>query len=383
MTPSFAPVDARDFHATLQASPRRAGRFAAAGTLPPLAIEVDGVGAYTYSLADDRIAITHEVGSAPVHVKLDTGAFTQFAHELLTVTGLQITRKVNYQAGDYFGFAAWEPVLRWLYSGRPLYDPADFADLEPSGGFDWSASDDELTGNLARHGYLVLRGVYTPAEVDLLAAEVERIRAGATTADRQSWWTTRPDGSDAVCQLLYTNLQSDAIAALDADPRIERIARLVVEPVVSGSTCGNGTFAVLKNPLASSGLTNLPWHIDCGLGGHPVLCPGVNIGIQLTAANFETGAMRFLAGSHNRTVVTRLGEPAGPVALVEAQPGDVTVHLGHMLHEAPPPTGDAGRRTLYVSMVPPGTPEYLGYRNGYDHMLFDADGDGHVSFDAG
>jgi hypothetical protein len=39
----------------------------------------------------------------------------------------------------------------------------------------------------------------------------------------------------------------------------------------------------------ATGLSDLPWHRDCGLGGHPVTCPTLNVGIQLDAAT-ATGA---------------------------------------------------------------------------------------------
>ena len=30
---------------------------------------------------------------------------------------------------------------------------------------------------------------------------------------------------------------------------------------------------IFKLPQASDGLANLPWHRDCGMGGHSVMCP--------------------------------------------------------------------------------------------------------------
>jgi hypothetical protein len=40
------------------------------------------------------------------------------------------------------------------------------------------------------------------------------------------------------------------------------------------------------------------------------------------------------------------------------EPGDCTVHFGHTLHAAPPPTGELavgehGRRTFYLAFAPP------------------------------
>jgi hypothetical protein len=63
---------------------------------------------------------------------------------------------------------------------------------------------------------------------------------------------------------------------------------------------------------------------------------------------------------------------------VDTRPGDVTVHYGHLLHAAPPPTGDGpGRRALYVSYVRPATIEYIGPGHGYNDVLFERDGSVH------
>ena len=60
---------------------------------------------------------------------------------------------------------------------------------------------------------------------------------------------------------------------------------------------------------------------------------------------------------------------------IDTEPGDVTVHLGHLLHAAPSPTGDGpGRRALYASYVRPATIEYLGPMHGYNDVLFERDG---------
>jgi ectoine hydroxylase-related dioxygenase (phytanoyl-CoA dioxygenase family) len=61
-----------------------------------------------------------------------------------------------------------------------------------------------------------------------------------------------------------------------------------------------------------------------------------------------------------------------PVVSLETEPGDVTVHFGHTLHSAPPPTdrSSAGRRALYLTFVPPLTFEMIGPGQGYNDVLF-------------
>jgi ectoine hydroxylase-related dioxygenase (phytanoyl-CoA dioxygenase family) len=102
------------------------------------------------------------------------------------------------------------------------------------------------------------------------------------------------------------------------------------------------------------GLADLPWHRDCGLGGHPVLCPALNMGIQLEAASAEAGRLHFLPGSHrgscHRGDMDRWRAAA---VTVDTAPGDLTVHVGDVFHAAPSPTGcGPGRRALYLTFAP-------------------------------
>ena len=53
----------------------------------------------------------------------------------------------------------------------------------------------------------------------------------------------------------------------------------------------------------------------------------------------------------------------------------MTVHFGHTLHAAPPPTDHRapGRRALYLTFVPPITFEMVGPGEGYNDVLFARD----------
>ena len=79
------------------------------------------------------------------------------------------------------------------------------------------------------------------------------------------------------------------------------------------------------------------------------------MGIQLDRADAANGQLWFLPGSHRHG--GPLGDPwAGdhPIVAIDAEPGDVTVHYGHVLHAAPAPSApDAGRRAVYVGFSRP------------------------------
>jgi ectoine hydroxylase-related dioxygenase (phytanoyl-CoA dioxygenase family) len=105
---------------------------------------------------------------------------------------------------------------------------------------------------------------------------------------------------------------------------------------------------VIKNPDVVEGLSDLPWHRDCGLGGHPITCPTINIGLQLDAATAETGRLHVVPGTW-RFSCHRRDLDRAPAVAIDTEPGDCTVHFGDVMHAAPPPTGAGpGRRAIYT-----------------------------------
>ena len=191
--------------------------------------------------------------------------------------------------------------------------------------------------------------------------------------DRRSWWTT-VDGREVCNRVNYLNDESARIAALGADPRFLAIAALGGDDLRDAHDRLDGNGVVIKVPGSSGGLADLPWHRDCGMGGHPVKCPMLNVGIQLDrrhrghrAAPDDPG----IAPGHVPLAERPRGR-APPVVALTTEPGDVTVHFGHTLHAAPPPRDPdaAGRRALYLSFVPPLTFEMVGPGQGYNDVLF-------------
>ena len=71
-----------------------------------------------------------------------------------------------------------------------------------------------------------------------------------------------------------------------------------------------------------------------------------------------------------------------PVVAVDTEPGDVTIHYGHVLHRAGSPTGEGGRRALYATFVQEHAFDVIGPRQSYNDVLF-ATADGGVFDDRG
>ncbi len=66
------------------------------------------------------------------------------------------------------------------------------------------------------------------------------------------------------------------------------------------ASADEGVSVIWKRPSMREGLGDLPWHRDCGMGGHAVMCPMLIASVFLTPATPETGELRMLPGSWQR-----------------------------------------------------------------------------------
>lgn len=362
-------------------------RLAAAGArgLAPLTLRVGG-DACTLRL--DGAEVTAAPGSDPeagcVVTFRGADEVAWFVAELTSAPGAHVLGHVTYAVGGYPEFDQWEPALRALLHGRPVFDPAAVDRSRLHRDFTVDSADTDIGAHFAEFGFAVVRDVFTTAEVDALNAEIDALIASAEPGTPHTWWTRRSDGSDALCQYHYAGLASAVVGALDDDPRTHRFAALADSGQQPCGDAGNGHFVVQKHAEATEGLTDLPWHIDCGLGGHPVNCPSLHVGVQLTPSNPATGAFMVVPGTHRSSVRRPDGAVPDdwPVVTVDTRPGDVTLHATHILHAAPhPTTGGPARRTLYLGYKRPEARAWLGERRSFDDYLFAPDG--HVRFPPG
>ena len=353
---------------------------AAAGSLRPIAFRLPDGRAWTYAVDGGGISVRPGEDGAATIVALDEASWSDLVNEVHTCFGLLYAGKVGFPLGGFEHLDRWEAVLRALYVGRPPYDPAAVADLDLGRTFTLDSLDD-AAAFLRRTGFALVRDVFTTDEIAPVRDEVARTRLERRPGDGHTWWAKDADGIDVCCRLIYSTDLSSTIESFVADERLDRLGALAGVPLVRTDDRLDGVSVVLKNPAVVEGLSDLPWHRDCGLGGHPVLCPVVLLGIQLDPANERTGQLRFLAGSHLTTggLPVPGTEDQLPIVGIDAEPGDVTVHFGHVLHVAPPPS-DPGpaRRTMYVAYDNPAVLDVIPERQGYNDVLFTMNEDGRV-----
>ncbi len=385
----FGRLDFDSFHReTLPARLAAAGDVftaADAAVVRPLAFALPDGRAYTYVPGGRTFTVEAGVERAATVAEVGEERWVDFAWELRTCFALFYAEDLVVTRGRFWELARWEPALRAAFSGQAVYDldrptpvtGADGAPLDLDRSFSLDDDDAEIADFLQRAGYVHLTGVLAPDEIEALSGDVDAGVAAARPDDRRSWWTT-VDGREVCNRVNYLNDGFPRIAALGEDPRFTRIAALSGHDLRDAPDRLDGNGVVIKVPGASSGLADLPWHRDCGMGGHPVKCPMLNVGIQLDAATAAAGQLHMIPGSHRGT--SRLPSDDEARALgarpLATSPGDVTVHFGHTLHAAPPPAdrAAAGRRALYLSFVPPSLFEMVAPGQGYNDVLFVRDG---------
>ncbi len=328
-----------------------------------LTFVVDG-DSITYRSHDGRIRTEIGGEQADTVVRLSAAAWGDLVGQMRTIIGLLLGGDLDIVVGSFEQVVDWEPILRYLHAGIPPYDPtrADFGGRDPSVSFPADADDAELAAQLRTMGYLHVTGVFSPDEMAAANREIDRLASMAQRGDNESWWVTNEDGSSALCRLVYASLRSPVLAALERDPRIARLGTLLDPTLAIAPDRMEGAAVLLKVPGTTTGLSNIPWHQDCGTGGHAMFCPSVAVGIQLTGSSAETGNLKVVPGSHGQSL--KLGWDARgeevPVVSIDTEPGDVTIHIQDVMHASPPPTGAGLRRTMYVTHYPPSLWDHIG-----------------------
>lgn len=278
--------------------------------------------------------------------------FSDLVNDVRSAVAVMIANEPVMARGKIFHLLKWEPVLRATIDGRPAWEPgavtfvdATGAPLDLDRSFTLDDDPDEMRHFLAEAGFLHVRSVFTPDEMDDLQVEIERWRGQMTPDDNRAWYAKV--GGDRVC-VRVTNLGRD-----DVDfPHASRLAPI---GALTGEDRRYAGSDLLVKPIGvEEGISDLPWHRDCELGMHSYRCQSLTCGVSVTASGPDNGQLGVIAGSHRVNVtILQHDEVDLPRVFLATERGDVTVHLSCALHCATPPVHST-RYVTYSSLVLPG-----------------------------
>jgi hypothetical protein len=327
--------------------------------LPPVGFDVDGRG-LTLRLVNGAMAIRDGVDTAGVVAEMDADALSDLVQDWQSTMGLAMTARVRLTAGTMTDWIGWEPALRALLDGRKVHESGDidFVDLdgEPldlDRTFTIDDDREEVANFVEQAGFLHIRGVFDEAEMAAVASDIDEWIARATPDDGESWWATDDRGVSQAVRVLFFYEKSAALRALVDDERYQWIGELTGD----GHRHKGGGEGLVKPLGIVRGLSDLPWHKDCGQGKHSYICNGLTCGISVTGAERKSGALGVIPGSHRANTMATGRDPSLDLVprMIETRTGDVTVHCSDTLHRAHPPV-DRPRKVVYSSFRLPTLP---------------------------
>ena len=334
-----------------------AARGVAVQELPALGLDVDGR-AVTLLAEGGTLTLRAGTKAAGVVATMSPDALSDVVQDLQSTMGLCMTARVQITEGSVNDWIGWEPVLRALFDGRRVHEAGDvtFADadgrpLDLDRTFTVGDDREEIAYFLEEAGFLHLRGVFDEAEMAAVGRDIDAWIARATPDDGASWWATDDQGVDQAVRVLFFLEKSEALRALVADERFAWIAGLTGD----GHVHCNGAEGLVKPLGIVRGLSDLPWHKDCGQGKHAYECNSLTCGISVTGADRVSGALGVIPGSHRANTMATGRDRRLDLAprMLETRVGDITVHCSDTLHRAHPPL-ERPRQVVYTDFrLPP------------------------------
>jgi hypothetical protein len=309
-------------------------------------------GAWTLSLDEGSLRVEAGDEQAAAIVALSDDDLADIVNDLATPMTHVTGGTLRMERGQLGAFLDWWVVLRALVDSRPAYTvgAVTFRDLDGSPldlhrRFTLDDDPGELAHFLAEAGFLHVTGVFTPAEMASIDADMTVAGPTYRRDDGRSWWARTADGKDMAVRLQRFEEHSATAASLLADDRFLAIGRLTNDDYVASTTV-----EALEKPLGVvEGISDVPWHKDCSLGRHAYRCSSLTVGISVTGADDVSGQLRVVAGSHRALVQPAFVRPEWglPVIDLPTSTGDVTVHCSCTLHMAQPPV-ERPRRVMYT-----------------------------------
>ena len=351
-------------------------------------------GSWTYVPRSGSVELVEGEATADAVVAVDLDAWLGLVSDLDTAPGLFYTDRASVPVGNPLRFMRWEPGLRALFHGLPVFDPdnVDLRDLDgepldPTLSFTLDEIGDTGQGGAAaRHflrtaGYLYVPDVFDGDEVAAMLVDAAILADEARPGDMASWWGRDAVGDEVLTRVLRAASRPGLRMLID-DRRLRRVVDTADEAltpkVPDGPEAVDLVTVLWKRPDMAEGLADLPWHRDCGMGGHALNCPSVVLTICLTTGTPEAGELRFLPGSH------RCGFPFVDGTDVEAPEGvglpigfgDVTLHYSDLMHASLPPTSSDGphRISVLLGFAPEAAGHHRGGRHYNDALLINDDG---------
>ena len=306
---------------------------------------------WTMAYEDGRVRVQPGGAERAAHVRITQEQLTDLVHDQATFMGMWAANTIEQSRGTVGHLLNWWLVWRAALDGTPIYTPGaiDLDGIDVTRSFHPDDDPAEMRAFLETAGFLHLESVFAAEEMADVAADMDRAAPTYREGDGRSWWARTADGETRVVRMQGFDKESVTTHGILADPRFLNLAEIPDAGHEFGRKRANNRIEALFKPIGvSEGISDIPWHKDCGLGRHSYDCCGMTVGISVTGADATSGQLRVLAGSHRALIWSGVLQPNLdlPDVPLPTKTGDVTIHLSCTMHMAQPPT-ERERRVMY------------------------------------
>ncbi len=328
----------------------------------PIVFDVDGA-AWTLT-ADARVEIEPGARSdVTASVHLTREQFDDLVNDQQTFMSMWAANKLQQDKGNVGHCLDWWLVLRAAVDGVPIHVPGavtfadrDGAPLDLNRSFRPDDDRDEMRHFLHEAGFLHVRGVFTTDEMAVVSSDMDAALPQYSEGDGRSWWARTASGETRLVRMQGFDRESETVHGLLDDTRFLSLSAIPGAGHEFGRKRATNRIEALFKPIGvTEGISDIPWHKDCGIGRHSYDCCGMTVGISVTGADDVSGQLRVIAGSHRALVWSGIRQPELdlPDIPLPTETGDITIHLSCTMHMAQPPT-ERERRVMYSGFsLPP------------------------------
>jgi hypothetical protein len=300
---------------------------------------------------------------AVAQVRLRPEQLADLAHDQQTFMSIWAANRLEQEKGNVGHCLDWWLVWRAALDGTPIYTPGSvtFRDrngnaLDLTRSFRPGDDPDEMRHFIEEAGFLYIEGLFDPDEMATVSADMDAAVPGYEQGDGRSWWARTAGGETRVVRMQGFDRESTTVRDLLDDGRFLSLATIPGAGHEFGRKRANNRIEALFKPIGvTEGISDIPWHKDCGIGRHSYECCGLTVGISVTGADDVSGQLHALAGSHRALIWSGIKQPDVdlPDVPLPTHTGDVTLHLSCTMHMAQPPT-ERERRVMYSGFsLPP------------------------------
>jgi hypothetical protein len=300
-------------------------------------------------------------GAVGLSITMSEEALSDAVQDVSTLSWEVMMGRASLAQGTDDELAQWDPILRCLLDGEPVYEPGTL-ELRDAQGMplpldrQFQLDEQEDAGHfLSQAGYLHVRDVFTAEEMAAVSGELDAAISTAERDDGESWWAHTADGWYPA-RVLGFNRKSQTLRDLLRSDRFRSLVSIVDDDLVQSDVeSTNMAEGLLKKIGVTEGISDVSWHKDCGPGGHSYGCSGMTIGIQITSADRRSGELGVMAGSNRANVpgLRAVSDFGLQRVALSTRAGDCTIHCSCTMHMSRPPE-TAERRVVYtgLSQVP-------------------------------